>query len=162
MKMPAYRIGHGFDLHCLEPGRKLIIAGRQIDSPFGCVAHSDGDVVCHAVTDALLGALGQEDIGQLFRDDDPRWQNADSSVFMEEAVRRVASEGYAIANVDVTVILQKPRIDTHKMVMRQNLARGLGCEPSVVNLKGKTHEHVGAVGRSQAIVCHAVVLLEAT
>ncbi|MHC4127707.1 MAG: 2-C-methyl-D-erythritol 2,4-cyclodiphosphate synthase [Planctomycetota bacterium] len=133
------RIGHGYDLHRLEPvaprgpGRPFILAGVRFDHPSGPVGHSDGDVIYHAVTDAILGALGQADIGQLFADTDP---------------------------LDVTVICQQPKIAAHKPRMIANLARALGCELNRVNLKGKTHEEVDAVGEGRAVEAHAVVLLE--
>jgi len=153
------RIGHGFDLHRLEPDRPLIVGGVEIPHERGCDAHSDGDVVYHAVTDAILGALGQEDIGQLFPNDDPRWRGEDSSVFVEEAVRRMIDAGYAVGNIDITVILQTPKLSPHKAAIKTNLARLLGCDIDQVNLKGKTHEHVDALGENRAIACHVVVLL---
>ncbi len=153
------RVGHGFDLHRLEPGRTLIIGGVHVEHDVGCAAHSDGDVVYHAVTDAVLGALGQDDLGQLFPDDDPKWQGADSRLFVAEAVRRMRAAGCAVGNLDVTVILQRPRLSPHKQAIRANLAGLLGCDPSRINVKGKTHEHVDALGQGRAIACHAVVLL---
>jgi len=153
------RIGHGFDLHRLEPGRDLVVCGVELDHDRGCEAHSDGDVVCHAVTDAVLGALGQEDIGQLFPDDDAVWKDADSAVFVREAMKRMGGAGYAIGNLDITVILERPKLGPHKVAMRQTLASLLGCEVSQVNLKAKTHERVDALGENRAIACHVVVLL---
>ena len=152
-------IGHGFDLHRLEPGLPLVIGGQRIEHDHGCAAHSDGDVVYHAVTDAILGALGEDDIGQLFPDDDPRWKGAESSVFVEEAAQRMRQTGCAIGNLDITVILQHPKLSPHKRAIRQSLAALLGCDPSQVNVKGKTHEGVDALGQGRAIACHAVVLL---
>jgi 2-C-methyl-D-erythritol 2,4-cyclodiphosphate synthase len=154
-----FRIGHGFDLHRLEEGLPLIVGGAKIEHTHGCAAHSDGDVVYHSVTDAILGALAQQDIGQLFPDNDPKWKGADSRVFVEEAVRRMRAAGYAIVNLDVTVILQRPRLSPHKAEILANIARLLGCELSQVNLKGKTHEKVDAIGEGRAIACHVVVLL---
>jgi 2-C-methyl-D-erythritol 2,4-cyclodiphosphate synthase len=154
-----YRIGHGWDLHRLEPGLLLIVGGVRLEHTHGCAAHSDGDVVYHAVTDALLGALGQDDIGQLFPDNDPRWKGADSRIFVEEAVRRMAAAGYAVGNLDATVILQRPKLSPHKANIRANLASLLGCEAAQVNIKGKTHEKVDAIGEGRAIACHVVVLL---
>ncbi len=154
-----YRIGHGWDLHRLEPGLKLIVGGVLLEHTHGCAAHSDGDVVYHAVTDALLGALGEDDIGQLFPDQDPRWQGADSRMFVEEAARRMQARGYRVGNLDVTVILQRPKLSPHKAQVRANLARLLDCDLSQVNIKGKTHEKVDAIGEGRAIACHAVVLL---
>lgn len=154
------RVGHGFDLHRLEPGLSLIVGGERLDHDRGCDAHSDGDVVYHAVTDAVLGGLGQDDIGVLFPDDDAKWKAADSRVFVEEAARRMRDAGYAIGNLDVTVILQRPRLAPHKPAVRANLAALLGCDVSQVNVKGKTHERVDALGENRAVACHAVVLLQ--
>ncbi len=153
------RIGHGFDLHRLEPGLPLVVGGVGLAHDRGCAAHSDGDVVYHAVVDAVLGALGQEDIGQLFPDTDPKWKAADSRVFVEEATRRMNAAGYTVGNLDVTVILQRPKLSPHKAAVRANLAGLLGCELARVNVKGKTHENVDAIGENRAIACHAVVLL---
>lgn len=153
------RIGHGFDLHRMEEGLPLIVAGLHLEHDRGCVAHSDGDVVYHAVTDAILGALAMDDIGQLFPDNDPRWKQADSRIFIEEARKRMTEAGYRVGNLDVTVILQRPKLSPHKLAMRENLARLLGCELSQINLKGKTHEKVDALGENRAIACHVVVLL---
>jgi 2-C-methyl-D-erythritol 2,4-cyclodiphosphate synthase len=153
------RIGHGFDLHRLEPGLTLVVGGQRIEHTHGCAAHSDGDVVYHAVVDALLGALGQEDIGQLFPDNDPRFKGADSSIFMHEAVKRMKQAGYEVGNLDVTVILQRPKLSPHKAAVRANLATLLGTSLEQVNIKGKTHEHVDAIGEGRAIACHVVVLL---
>lgn len=153
------RIGHGFDLHRLEPGLPLIVGGVRLEHDRGCAAHSDGDVVCHAVTDAILGALGQDDIGQLFPDSDPKWKGAESGVFVREAVGRMRDAGYTLGNIDITVILERPRLSPHKAVIKQNLADLLGCDLSQVNLKGKTHEQVDALGENRAVACHVVVLL---
>jgi len=165
--MPAStpRIGHGYDLHRLEApppagaGRPFILGGVLLDHPVGPVAHSDGDALLHAVTDALLGALGGPDIGQLFPDTDPRHAAADSRVFLAEAVRRVAAAGLAIANLDATVILERPRIGPHKDAMRRAIAGCLGVPIDRVNVKGKTHERVDAVGEGRAVEVHCVVLL---
>ena len=157
--MKIARIGHGFDLHRLEPGHDLVVCGLALDHDRGCVAHSDGDVVYHAVTDAILGALGQDDIGQLFPDNDPAWKGADSTVFVREAVKRMADAGLAIGNIDITVILERPKLGDHKAAMKANLAQLLGCDLSQVNLKAKTHERVDALGENRAIACHVVVLL---
>ena len=163
---PACRIGHGYDLHRLEPkppsgqGRPFILAGVAFpDHPMGPVSHSDGDSVYHAVTDAILGALGLPDIGQLFPDDDPRHESADSSVFVREAASRMAVCGYVIGNVDVTVICETPKISPHKDRMIANLSRLLECDRTRINLKGKTHEKVDAVGEGRAVEVHSVVLL---
>ncbi len=159
MMNPPQRIGHGFDLHRLEAGRDMVIGGVKIDHPKGAAGHSDGDVVYHAVTDAILGALCEPDIGQLFPDNDPKWQGADSRVFVAEADRIMRTHGYVIGNLDVTVIAQEPKIGPHKPAIRHHLAYLLGCEESQVNVKGKTHESVDAIGEGRAIACHVVVLL---
>jgi 2-C-methyl-D-erythritol 2,4-cyclodiphosphate synthase len=153
------RIGHGFDLHRLELGVPMVIGGVRIEHDKGAAGHSDGDVIYHAVTDAILGALGQPDIGQLFPDHDPQWQGADSRVFVAEADRIMRTHGYVIGNLDVTVIAQEPKIGPHKETIEHHLAYLLGCDESQVNVKGKTHEHVDAIGQGNAIACHALVLL---
>ena len=155
----SIRIGHGFDLHRLIPDCRLIVGGVHIAHDLGCDAHSDGDVICHAVTDAILGALGQDDIGQLFPNDDPLWSGADSSRFVKEAVKRMRQAGYAVGNLDVTVILERPNLGPHRLTICTNLAELLGCELLQVSVKGKTHEQVDALGEGRAIACHAVVLL---
>ena len=156
MKM---RIGHGFDLHRLEPNHKLIVGGEFLPHDRGCDAHSDGDVVFHAVTDAILGALAQQDIGQLFPDNDPKWKGASSDIFVKEAVKRMQSAGYTLGNMDITIILQKPKLSPHKDQIRQNLATLLHCDINQVNIKGKTHEHVDSLGENRSIACHVVTLL---
>ena len=162
---PNLRIGHGYALHRLEPiapagpGRPLILGGIPLAHDRGPVAHSDGDALYHAVTAALLGALTQPDIGQLFPNDDPRNDAEDSEIFLTEAARRVAAAGYQIANLDTTVILERPKLSPHKDAIRTNLARVLALPLDRVNVKGKTHERVDAVGEGRAIEVHAVVLL---
>ncbi len=163
---PAFRIGHGYDLHRLEPrppegpGRPLILGAVELEHDRGPVSHSDGDAVLHAVTDALLGALGEPDIGQLFPDTDPQWEGASSDQFLLEAATRVGSAGYRVSNLDVTVILERPKLLPVKERIRQNLARLIGVDARLVNIKGKTHEKVDAVGENRAVEVHAVVLLE--
>lgn len=162
-----FRIGHGYDLHRLEPiapagaGRPFVLAGVRFDHDRGPVGHSDGDAVFHAVTDALLGAVGLPDIGQLFPDNDPRWDGADSAIFLAEARDRVAALGWRVANLDVTVICERPKLGARKREMIESLARVLGVAAEQVNLKGKTHERVDAVGEGRAIEVHAVLLLSA-
>lgn len=157
-----FRIGHGFDLHRLEPGRRLIVGGVDFQHDHGCVAHSDGDVVYHALTDAILGALGMEDIGQLFPDTDPEWKDTDSTIFVSAAVLKMKQAGYQVGNVDITVILQRPKLSPHKSQIRQNIARLTGVGLDRVNIKGKTHEKVDAIGQGHAIACHVVALLQKT
>lgn len=164
--LPPIRIGHGYDLHRLEPrppqgnGRLLILGGVKFEShPAGPISHSDGDAVYHAVTDAILGALAQPDIGQLFPDDDPRNRSADSAIFLREAASRAAACGFVLANLDITVICESPRLSSHKDQIIANLARLLECDRAQINLKGKTHEKVDAVGEGRAIEVHAMALL---
>ena len=157
--MSTSRIGHGFDLHRLVEGKDLVVGGVKLAHDRGCDAHSDGDVLYHAVTDAVLGALGLNDIGQLFPDSDPKWDGADSAIFLREAFMRMRAEGYAVGNLDCTVILERPKLGPHKPAIKTNLAELLGCEVSQVNLKAKTHEGVDALGENRAIACHVVVLL---
>eukprot|EP00884_Botryococcus_braunii_P023613 jgi/Botrbrau1/9936/Bobra.0012s0033.1 len=156
----AYRVGHGFDLHRLEEGPyKLILGGIEIPHDRGCIAHSDGDALLHTITDAILGALGQPDIGQLFPDNDPKWKGQTSDVFVKEAVRLMREAGYVMGNLDATIILQKPKLSPHKETIRLNLCRLLEAHPSTVNLKAKTHEKVDSLGENRSIGCHAVVML---
>ena len=160
-KSKIARMGHGFDLHRLVEGKPLVVGGVTLKHDRGCDAHSDGDVLYHAVTDAILGALGQDDIGQLFPDNDPRWQHADSAIFLREAFMRMSAQGYTIGNLDCTVILERPKLGPHKPAIKAHLAELLGCDVTQVNLKAKTHEEVDALGENRAIACHAVVLLVA-
>lgn len=159
------RIGHGYDLHRLEAkapagnGRAFLLAGVELDHAMGPVGHSDADALYHAVTDALLGALGMEDIGQLFPDDKAENESRDSVEFLEEAVRRVGAAGWGVINMDCTVILERPRIGPMKMMMRENIARAVGVGTERVNVKGKSHENVDAVGEGRAVEVHVVVLL---
>lgn len=162
---PPFRVGHGYDLHRLEPvqptgeGRPLVLGGVQIDHDMGPVSHSDGDAALHAVTDAILGALGEPDIGQLFPNTDPRWESATSDQFLLEAAERCSKAGYRVSNLDLTIILERPRLSPIKNQMRDTIARLLGVDASLVNVKGKTHEKVDAVGEGRAVEAHAVVLL---
>jgi len=164
----AFRVGHGYDLHRLDArpptgqGRELVVGGVRLGHDRGPVSHSDGDVLFHAVTDALLGALGLEDIGQLFPDADPRHAGRESAEFLREAARRARSAGWSVGNVDATVILEHPKIAPHKTAMRENLAGALGASVDRINVKGKTHERVDAVGEGLAVEAHAVVLLTRT
>lgn len=159
------RIGHGYDLHRLEPrppagqGRPLIVGGVTLDFDRGPIAHSDGDALLHAVTDAVLSAAGLPDIGQLFPDNDPRHESRDSREFLKEAAVRVRALGWTVSNVDATVILEKPKLSPHKDAMRSVIAAALGIDISRVGIKGKTHEKVDAVGESRAIEVHVVALL---
>lgn len=156
-----YRVGHGFDLHRLAEGYKLIIGGIDIPHTKGCEAHSDGDVLLHTITDAILGALCLPDIGQLFPDTDPKWKGARSDIFLSEAIRLMEEKGYVIGNLDCTIIAQKPKLSPHKENIKANLCRLLKTDLSdqVVNVKAKTHEKVDSIGEERSIACHAVVML---
>ena len=167
MPTQPLRIGHGYDLHRLEPcppsgsGRPFVLGGIQIEHDRGPISHSDGDALLHAVTDALLGAIGAPDIGQLFPDTAPEHKDANSEAFLEAAVRRVQESGYEIMNMDMTVICERPKLGPHKDSVRSNLARLLKCDEDQLNLKAKTHEKVDAVGEGRALEVHVVVLLAA-
>ena len=153
------RIGNGYDLHRLVAGRPLVLAGVMIPFEKGLDGHSDADIVCHAVTDAVLGAAALGDIGRLFPDTDPQWQDADSIALLKEAMTRVHQAGYRVSNVDVTVIAQRPKLLPYLDQMRANLAAALGVDPSAVSVKGKTNEGVDSMGHGESMACHAVALL---
>jgi 2-C-methyl-D-erythritol 4-phosphate cytidylyltransferase / 2-C-methyl-D-erythritol 2,4-cyclodiphosphate synthase len=155
----APRVGTGYDLHRLEPGKPLIIGGVQIPHEAGLAGHSDADVLCHAVTDAILGAAGQGDIGQHFPDTDPKWKGADSIEMLAGAVGIVRRAGFAVANVDAVVIAERPKLLPHIPAMRLNLAHAIGIDASLVSVKGKTNEKIDGLGRNEAIAVHAVALL---
>ena len=157
-----FRIGHGYDLHRLAPGGKgLRLGGVTVATDISPVAHSDGDVVIHAVVDALLGAMGWGDIGEHFPDTDPRWKGAASRVFLETVYRKVTAAGYRVQNADVTVLAERPKLKAFKPQIVQSLADLLRVAPDRVNVKAGTNEGVDAVGRGEAIAAHAVVLLAA-
>jgi 2-C-methyl-D-erythritol 4-phosphate cytidylyltransferase/2-C-methyl-D-erythritol 2,4-cyclodiphosphate synthase len=158
-RAPVLRIGNGYDLHRLVPGRPLILGGVRIPFEKGLEAHSDGDVICHAVTDAVLGAAGAGDIGGHFPDSDSTWKNADSIELLRRASAIVGEAGYAIVNVDVVVIAQKPKLAPHVDAVRANLAGALGCEASQISVKGKTNEGVDSMGTGESIAVHAIALL---
>lgn len=157
--MTQFRIGQGYDVHPLVAGRKLILGGVEIPHPTGLLGHSDADALLHAVTDAILGAAGLGDIGRMFPDSDSRWRGADSRVLLRGAMDAVRAAGWAVGNVDATVIAQAPRIAGHVERMRANIAADLGVEPGCVNVKGKTTERLGFAGRGEGIAAEAVALL---
>lgn len=154
------RIGSGHDSHRLAEGYALILGGVRIDHPKGLVGHSDADVVLHAVTDALLGAAGLGDIGDAYPDTDPQWKGADSQVFLAGALERLNQGGWTPVNFDVTIFAQEPKLGPVKAAIRQNLARLVGLPIDCVNVKAKTGEHVGHIGRGEAIGCSVVVLIQ--
>jgi 2-C-methyl-D-erythritol 2,4-cyclodiphosphate synthase len=153
------RIGQGFDVHALVPGRKLIIGGVDIPHDRGLEGHSDADVLLHAITDALLGAAALGDIGRHFPDADPAYRGADSRALLRAVVAKVRAAGYAVANVDATIIAQAPRMAPHVPAMVANIAADLGVEPMRVNVKAKTTERLGFIGRGEGIAADAIALL---
>ena len=156
---PTLRIGNGYDLHRLVAGRPLILGGVTIPSEKGLQGHSDADAVCHAVTDAILGGAGAGDIGRHFPDTDARWKDADSIGLLTAAGEVVRRAGYAVVNIDVVVIAQKPRLSPHAAAMQANVARALGIDTAQVSVKGKTNEGVDSMGAGDSIAVHAVALL---
>jgi 2-C-methyl-D-erythritol 2,4-cyclodiphosphate synthase len=157
--LPPLRIGQGFDVHALVPGRPLIIGGVTIPHPQGLLGHSDADVLLHTITDAILGAAGLGDIGRHFPDTDPRFEGADSRVLLREAAAAARAAGWVVVNVDATVIARAPKILPHVPAMVANIAADLGVAPEVVNIKGKTTEKLGFTGRGEGIAAQAVALM---
>ena len=153
------RIGHGYDVHKLVEGRKLIVGGVDIPYEFGLLGHSDADVLLHAISDAILGAAALGDIGGMFPDTDEKWKGADSLVLLETVVKRVNDEGYVIENIDSTLIAQQPKMKPHILSMRENIAKACGIDVSQVSVKATTEEQLGFTGRKEGISAHAVVLL---
>jgi 2-C-methyl-D-erythritol 2,4-cyclodiphosphate synthase len=153
------RIGHGYDVHRLVPGRKLILGGVDIPFPQGLLGHSDADVLVHAVCDAILGAMGEGDIGRHFPDSDPAYRGASSLGLLAEVMSLARAKGYGIGNVDATIVAQQPRMAPHIPVMREHLARVLGCEVDRVNIKATTTEELGFTGRGEGIAAYAVALV---
>jgi 2-C-methyl-D-erythritol 2,4-cyclodiphosphate synthase len=156
---PAFRIGQGWDTHRIEAGRPLILGGVKIPSDFGLAGHSDADVLFHAVTDAVLGALALGDIGMHFPDTAEEWKEADSLQFLQHALTLAANSGLYVSNVDSTVILERPKLNDFRDAIRNNLARALDLPVSCVSVKFKTAEKVGPVGEGRSCEAHAVVLV---
>ena len=154
-----FRIGEGWDVHALVPGRRLVIGGVDIPHTAGLLGHSDADVLLHAITDALLGAAALGDIGTHFPDTDAQFRGADSVALLQEAVRRVRTQGYEVGNIDSTVVAQAPRLAVHIPAMRERIASALGLGLDQVNVKAKTAERMGPVGQCLAIEARAVALL---
>ena len=153
------RIGHGYDVHRLTAGRKLILGGVSIDWPLGLDGHSDADVLVHAVMDALLGAAALGDIGKLFPDTDPAYKGIDSMLLLKTVGEKIKEKGYRVSNIDATVIAQKPKLAPHIPQMARNIAAVLGISESDVNVKATTEEKLGFTGREEGISAHAVCLL---
>lgn len=156
---PFFRVGHGFDVHRLEPGDGVVLGGVRIDCGYHVIAHSDGDVLIHALCDALLGAAALGDIGHLFPDTDAQYRGADSRGLLREVVRRVVAAGYRVGNVDLTLIAQVPRVAPHVAAMRRHLAADLGVGDGAVGIKATTSEGLGFTGRREGIAAQAVALL---
>jgi len=159
MKLPAMRIGEGWDTHALVEGRRLVLGGVEIAHTHGLLGHSDADALCHAITDALFGAAALGDIGHHFPDTDAQYKGADSLALLAEAARRVKAAGWMIGNVDATVIAQAPKLAPHILAMRQRIGRAIGVELGQVSVKAKTAEGLGPVGKGEAMEARAVCLL---
>ena len=156
------RVGIGFDVHRLVPGRRCMLGGIEFEHERGTLGHSDGDAVLHAVADALLGAAGLDDLGTLFPDQDPRWKDADSAELLGAVVERVRARGYRPVNLDVVIATEGPRIAPRRAEMRASIARLVGLEPDAVNVKGKSLEGLGALAGGQGVAAQAVCLVERT
>ena len=154
------RVGIGHDTHRLEPGRPLLLGGVRVEYARGLAGHSDADVVLHAVTDALLGAAGLVDIGDAYPDTDPAYKDADSRLFLRETLARLNRDGWCVVNLDVIVFAQEPKLGPVKAAIRDSLAGLLGLDAGAVNVKAKTGERVGHIGRAEAIACQVVVLID--
>ena len=162
MESEQWRVGQGWDVHALVPGRDLIMGGVTIPFSKGLLGHSDADVLLHALIDALLGAMGKGDIGEHFPDTDPQWKNADSKKLLSTVAQSLRQEGWQVVNIDSTVVAQAPRLASHLPLMRETVAGLLGTDPQRVNIKAKTAEKMGPVGQGQSIEAQAVVLIRST
>ena len=156
---PILRVGQGYDIHRLQAGRRLVLAGVEIPFEKGLLGHSDADVVIHALIDALLGAAGLGDIGEHFPDTDPAYKDIDSAKLLEETLGKVRAVGFKPANVDTTIIAEQPKLSPYKTAMRENLARLIGLESQAVSVKAKTNEGIDETGAARAIACQALVSL---
>lgn len=154
------RIGHGYDVHKLIEGRRLIVGGVEIPHTMGLLGHSDADILLHAISDALLGACAMGDIGKLFPDTDDRWEGADSLVLLHEVVKKINENGFYIENIDSTLIAQKPKMSPYIEQMRANIADACGVDISAVSVKATTEEKLGFTGREEGISAHAVALIK--
>ena len=158
-QLPPFRIGHGYDVHRFCEGDSIVLGGVKIPHHSAFIAHSDGDVLIHALCDALLGAIAAGDIGQHFPDTDDRFNNINSSVLLEKTAELLKQDGYAIVNIDLTIIAQSPKMSSHIQAMLQNLAGVLNIERSQINIKATTTETLGFTGREEGIAVHAVAML---
>jgi 2-C-methyl-D-erythritol 2,4-cyclodiphosphate synthase len=158
--MTTVRVGIGHDTHRLVEGRPLLLGGVRVAHSRGLAGHSDADVVLHALTDALLGAAGLGDIGDAYPDTEPAWKDADSRLFLRESLARLNRDGWRVVNIDVILFAQEPKLGPIKADIRNNLAQLLGIDAAAVNVKAKTGEHVGHIGRAEALACQVVALIE--
>jgi len=156
----ATRVGIGYDSHRFAPGRPLILGGVQIPSEVGLLGHSDADAICHAITDAILGAAGLGDIGDMFPDTDPDNKDRDSIGMLEAAVRKISSAGYSVNQVDISVVAESPKLAPHRAMIRSRLATALGIDSASVSVKGKSNEGMGWIGRKEGLACIAVATLK--
>lgn len=159
MMMPAFRIGHGYDVHKLTENRRLILGGTEIPHTHGLLGHSDADVLAHAVMDAMLGALALGDIGQHFPDTDERYAGADSMELLRHVSSIIAEQHYDVVNLDATILAQAPKLAPFIPQMRERLSEAIGCDIGCVSVKATTEEHLGFTGRKEGIAAHCVVLL---
>jgi len=157
---PMVHIGIGYDVHAFAPGRKLVLGGVEIPHSQGLDGHSDADVLMHAICDAILGAVGEQDIGHFFPNTDPRWKGAPSRVFLEEAARVVAARGGRLVNVDSTLIAQAPKVYPYAAQMKANIAQALKTEPRLIGVKATTNERLGFIGREEGIAAMAVASVD--
>ncbi|HQX24728.1 MAG TPA: 2-C-methyl-D-erythritol 2,4-cyclodiphosphate synthase [Pseudomonadota bacterium] len=158
----SIRIGHGYDVHAFGPGDHVTLGGQRVPHERGLVAHSDGDVLIHALCDAILGALALGDIGRHFPPGDPQWKDADSRVFLRRVAAMAGARGWRLGNADLTLIAEAPKLGPHAAAIQANLAADLGVDADRIGVKATTHERLGALGRGEGLAAHAVVLLEWT
>jgi len=158
--MSKFRVGNGYDVHVLAPGYRLVLGGVQIEHPKGCVAHSDGDVILHALCDAMLGALALGDIGHHFPDTDPQYSNIDSSILLARVADLVDAKGYQLVNADITLLLQRPKIAPYINQMREKIASVLKVDSDCISVKATTTEKLGFVGKEEGVASYSTVLLE--
>ena len=158
--MASFRIGNGYDVHRLAAGRKLILGGVEVPNDKGLEGHSDADALCHAICDALLGAVGAGDIGHYFPDTDSQWKDISSLVLLEKVGQVVKERGYKISNTDATIVAQQPKLAPYIDQMKQNIAKALAIGPAQVNVKATTTEKLGFAGREEGIAANAVALVE--
>jgi len=158
--MMQLRIGQGIDIHQFQSGRKLLLGGVEIPSDRGLIGHSDADALLHAIIDAVLGAVGKEDIGHFFPDSDQKWKNSDSSNLLDHVWTLISSEGWQIVNIDCTIMTEAPKIAPHRLQIRESIAKLLKCKVDQIGVKATTAEHLGALGRGEGLLASCVVLLE--